>query len=139
MCIRSTQLNPVGKVSLEGHVIPLTHLFLIQVINKIGTPPLACQFITRSLHISIRQAESLPGPAKPRAWLHVRSGKFSRVAQTPYRHGASYLSVTFPEQPPLWQFVLLAHEKKFLCSLRFWRTARRETEIPSTRIRNPGN
>jgi hypothetical protein len=34
------------------------------------------------------------------------------VAQTPNRHGASYLSVMFPEQPPLRQLVLLAHEKR---------------------------
>jgi hypothetical protein len=139
MRVRSAQLNPVGKVALEGHLIPFTNLFWIQVIdhrqsiklveaggyisifdirqaaqmdNEIGTPALARQFITRSLHVSIRQAEALAGPAKPGARLHVRSGKFSRVAQTAYRHVASYLSVMFPEQRPLRQSVLLAHEKR---------------------------
>jgi len=139
MRVRSAELGTVGKVSLKGNLIPLANLFRIQVIDhrqsiklvetgsyipifdvrqaaqmddKIGTPTLACQFIARSLHIAIRQAETFAGPAKPGARLHVRSGKFSRVAQTPNRHGASYLSVMFPEQPPLRQLVLLAHEKR---------------------------
>jgi hypothetical protein len=132
-------MNPVGKVALEGDVVPLANLFWIQVIDhgqgvklvetgsyisifdvcqpaqmddKIGTPALARQFITRSLHIPIGQPEAFAGPAKPRARLHVRSGKFSRVAQTPNRHGAGYLSVMFPEQPPLRRLVLLALETR---------------------------
>jgi hypothetical protein len=81
MSIRSAELGSVGEVSLKGNLIPLANLFRVQVIDhrqsiklvetgsyipifdirqaaqmddKIGTPALARQFITRTLHIPIR-------------------------------------------------------------------------------------
>src|ERR1700674_714871 len=132
MRVRSAQLNPVGKMALKRDLIPLTNLSWIQMVNhrqgielieagsyvsifdirqaaqvnnEIGAPALAGQFITRSLHISIGQAETFAGSAQPRARLHFRCGKFSGMAQTPNCHDARYLSVTFPEQGPVRQQV----------------------------------
>jgi hypothetical protein len=112
-------------MALKGNFIPPANFFRIQMINhgegvqlvetwsyvaildirqtakmndEVGTTTLTCQFVTCPFDISVGQTEALPRPAQPRARLHVRSGKFSWVAQTPYGHGTSYLSVTFPEQ-----------------------------------------
>src|SRR5579864_4649268 len=100
-------------MALKGDIVPLTNLFWIQVVdrrqsvklvetgsyvaifdvrqaaqvnNKFRTPALAGQFITRSLHISIGQAETFAGPAQPGARLQGRSGKIPWLAQTPNRH-----------------------------------------------------
>src|ERR1700687_2481256 len=133
MRLRSAKLNAVREMALERDLIPLTNLFRIQVVdhrqsiklvetgsyitifdvrqtaqvnNEVGAPSLARQFITCSLHVSIGQAEAFAGPAKPRAGLHVRSGKFSWVAQTSNRHGSRHLSVMFTEQWPVRQKVI---------------------------------
>lgn len=125
VCIRSGQEITVGKMALKRDVVPLGDLFWIQVVdhrkgvklvetgsyitifnvretaqvnNEIGTAALASQFVTRSLHIAIGQSEAFAGPAQPRARLHFRRGKFSRVCQAMYCHATRYLSVMFPEQ-----------------------------------------
>src|SRR5579862_5750887 len=116
-------------MAFERNLIPLAHLFWIQVIdhgksiklvdawsyisilnvrqtaqvnNEIGAPTLARQFIAGTLHVSICQTETFAGPAQPGAGLHVWSGKFSRVTQTPNRHGEATFLLCFQNNGSGW-------------------------------------
>ena len=160
-------MNTIGKMALKRDFVPFTNLFGIKVVDhskgiklvetgsnvsifdirqptqvndEIGAPPLARQFITRPLDISIGQAETFAGPAQPCARLHVRSGKFSWVAQTSNCHGACVLSVMFPEQALSRQRVMLPHEKDaFVCCLRLSQGAKSRSGNYANPIRTLGN
>src|ERR1700730_6648953 len=100
--------------------------------DEIRPSTLASQFVTRSFHISISQAEALTGSAKPRARLHVRSWKFSRVAQASNRHASNYLSVMFPEQGPGRKQIILAQSKNNARRLRVSYHDDKPTSVAST-------
>src|ERR1700722_100272 len=75
----------IKLVETRSYVSILNVRQATEVNDKIGTAPLAGQFVTGSLHISICQAKAFTGSTQPGARLHVRSGKIPRVAQTPNR------------------------------------------------------
>jgi len=74
-----------------------------QVDDEVGTAPLAGQLIAGSLHVPEGQPEAFPRPAQLCSRLKVLSRKIFRIAQTPDRHSALRLSVTFPEQRLIWR------------------------------------
>src|SRR5579864_15106 len=126
MRVGRRKLQAIGKMSFEGHIVPLTHFFRIQVENdrqgvkfveawsyiaildigeaaqmnnKIRSPTLTSQLVTGSFHVPVSQAKTFASIAKSRAGRHVWSGGFTRYANVSKRHSISiYLSVTNPER-----------------------------------------
>src|ERR1700675_2404602 len=116
MCVRGGELQAVGKMSIEGHVIPLTNFFRVQVEddrqcvklveagsyvpvfdvgeaaqvnNKIGTPTLARQFVTGPFNVPVGQSETFASIPETRARVHFWLGELTRWANVSNSHRVS--------------------------------------------------
>ncbi len=130
MRVRRAEAYAIVKMALERHLVPLTDLLRVQVVDnregvelvqawshiaifyiresaqvqdEVGASALAGEFVACPLNFPIRQSKALPSLAKARARLLVRPWEFARLAETANCHDGNCLSVTLSERQELWR------------------------------------